>query len=317
MKYKPYRRIRNKNNLTEQNKEEAMKTNIDLKKLGIVKCPYCEEYFNIESQKNIEGLCKSYLKSYCVKCLNDPLFTNKSKVCYNCDYCKLLDIKQCERCMKEYNKYDLSKTHCNNTNKNLCIKCKEVADIWCGNCDNCGIAICNEEIMKCELCGIFKSDGECTDKCDLCGIVKCYKCDKKIINSYKILNEAKNILENIGMKIEYYVCNCISECTEIENKSTLSKPGSFTKAALKQVIKVEVEVDRRKELIDEKLKEDDSFCPKCGKTVKEENITFYKKINWRLFVGSIKVCNKPFDHYLFYYNTQLIGNHIILNKKYL
>lgn len=47
---------------------------------------------------------------------------------------------------------------------------------------------------------------------------------------------------------------------------------------------------------------------------KEENITFYKKINWRLFVGSIKVCNKPFDHYLFYYNTQLIGNHIILNK---
>ncbi|GEM_PF-2403365 len=47
---------------------------------------------------------------------------------------------------------------------------------------------------------------------------------------------------------------------------------------------------------------------------KEENILFYKKNNWTLFEGNIIICNKLFDDYLFYYNTQIIGNCIVLNK---
>lgn len=49
---------------------------------------------------------------------------------------------------------------------------------------------------------------------------------------------------------------------------------------------------------------------------KEENILFYKKNNWIMFGGSIKIRDKPFDHYLFYYNTEITANLIILNKTF-
>lgn len=200
---------------------------LESESLGVYKCSWCDKKYNSLSPHHKDNRCTQLVdnRSHSSKC--GDCYIKFPDHCFRCDYCKLIGINLCMSCMKTFIKYDSKKDLCMKY-ENYCDPCKVHNNKWCGECDSCEVAKKCEIIQQCILCG---NHGDLPDKCTKCSNVYCLRCNVKIQKSIRNLTEIKNKFEHLGMKVEYYVCECVHGTSY--DCGTLTEPGSLTKAAIK------------------------------------------------------------------------------------